>query len=216
MLGVFGVLIARSGSFHFLPFHEGGGLSLGTFLAAVSMVSILPISMNQFAVDGAGLTTTLLAPLTSRQILAGKAVGAALVILPPSLLCVAVSGLVFGGGHPAMWMSLPLSLAAVYILVSPAAAVFSAILPRSVDMNSIGRGSNAHGLSGLLGILAYGAAAVPCVALTLFATKVLSRPWLAPLLLLLWCGVAFAIALLLFRIAARTFDARRENLAILM
>ena len=49
------------------------GLGLATFASGVTLLSILPISMNQFAVDRAGLTMTLLSPLSARQILAGKA-----------------------------------------------------------------------------------------------------------------------------------------------
>ena len=216
MMAVFGVLIFQAGSFNFGPFGRGGGFSLGVFISAVALLAILPLSMNQFAVDGAGLTTTLLAPLTARQILVGKAIGAALVILPPAIVCVIIIASALGGAHPALWMSLPPGLAATYILTSPAAAAFSAVLPRAVDMNSIGKGSNAHGLSGLLGILGFGLASVPAVAIVLASTTVLHRPWLAPVLMLVWCGIAVVIAALLFGIAERIFEARRENLAMLM
>ncbi len=216
MLGLFGVLVYRSGSFDFGPFGSTGGFGLAVFAAFVALASILPIGMNQFAVDGAGLTMTLLAPLSTRQILAGKAVGAALISIPPALVCVLLAAATFRSGEPAMWAALILSLPATYILTSPAGAIFSAIFPRVVDMNSIGRGSNAHGLSGFLGMLGFAAAALPCVLLTVLATRLLGRPWLAPVLILLWCGVAFTVARLVFRVAERIFDRRRENLAMLM
>lgn len=216
MLVVFGVLVYRSGSFDFGPFGETGGFGVAVFAAFVGLVSILPIAMNQFAVDGAGLTMTLLAPLTARQVLAGKAIGGAAISIVPAFVCVLLAAATFRTGHPALWAALTLSLPATYILTSPAAAIFSAIFPRVVDMNSIGRGSNAHALSGFLGMLGFIAAALPCVALTLLATRLLGRPWLAPVLLLLWCAGTFAIARLLFHLAERVFDRRRENLAMLM
>jgi hypothetical protein len=123
---------------------------------------------------------------------------------------------VFRGGSVAAWLSLTLALVATYVLASPAAAVFSAMFPRVVDMNSIGRGSNAHGLSGLLGLAAFAVAALPCIGLVLAATYLLGRPSAAPLLLLGWCGVSFFIARVLLRPAEHIFDRRRENLALLM
>jgi hypothetical protein len=149
-------------------------------------LSILPIAMNQFAVDGAGLTLALLSPLSTRQLLAGKAVGNGLIAIPTALLCVGLAALVLPGGAVSTWLTLVLSLIATYILASPAAAVFSAILPRLVDMNSIGRSSNAHGLSGLLGLLAFAAAATPCIGLAAAAGPLLGQPFATPVLLLIW------------------------------
>lgn len=216
MLAFFGFLVYRSGSFDFGPFGKAGALGLATFAAFVALMSSMPISMNQFAVDGAGLTMTLLSPLSTRQLLAGKAIGGALISLPPALLCVALAALVFRSGDPAMWAALAVSLPAVYIATAPALALFSMLFPRVVDMNSIGRGSNAHGLSGIVGILGFAIAGVPCVALTLLATQVFGRPWLAPALILLWSMGLFVIARLVFPLIERTFERRRENLAMLM
>jgi hypothetical protein len=216
MFMVFAFLVKRSGGMDFGSITMEGGLSLATFGSFVALLSILPVAMNQFAVDGAGLTLQLLSPLTTRELLIGKALGNALISLPPALLCVALSGVIFRGGSTALWMSLPLALLAVAILIAPVAAIFSAVFPRLVDMNSIGQRSNAHGLSGLLGLLAFVVAALPCLALTLLATKLIEKPALAPVLLLGWGAMAFGIAWLLFIPAERIFDKRRENLANLM
>ena len=216
MLVFFGLLIMKSGDMSFGAIRVNGGIGLATFASSITLLSVLPIAMNQFAVDGAGLTLALLSPLSTRQLLAGKAVGNGLVAIPTALLCVALAGLVFRGGSPATWLSLILSIIATYTLASPAAAVFSAMLPRVVDMNSIGRGSNAHGLSGFLGLLAFGAAAAPCIGLVFAAGPLLGRPAAAPVLLLVWCAVTFAIARALFGVAGRIFESRRENLAMLM
>jgi hypothetical protein len=139
-----------------------------------------------------------------------------LIAIPTALLCVALAAAVFGVDSLATWLALPLSLIATYTLASPAAAVFSAVLPRVVDMNSIGRGSNAHGLSGLLGLLAFGVSAVPCIALAFGAPRLLGWPFSGPALLLVWCAISFVLARVLLGFAVSVFDRRRENLAMLM
>ncbi len=136
--------------------------------------------------------------------------------LPLALVCIAAAYVLFPGGSGALWLSMPLGLIATFFVAAPAAAVFSAILPKLADLGSIGRKGNAHGLAGLLGLAAFAAGAAPGVALVLIATQVLHRPWLAPALLLAWCAAAFVISRLLFAVALRIFMTRRENLATLV
>ena len=89
------------------------------------------------------------------------------------------------------------------------------MFPRVVDLNSIGRGSNAHGASGLIGLLSFVVSAAPPVLLSLLATSILHRTALAPLFLAGWCVVAYIIGRLMFVAARRIFERRRENLAML-
>lgn len=216
MLFIFGVMMYRgSGTMDFGPFKFGSGLGLATFTAAICMLSVLPIAMNQFAVDGPGLTMTLLSPLPDAELLTGKAAGNALIQLPPLLLAVGLTLIVFPAGSGALWATLPLALLAIHFIVSPLAAICSATFPREVNMNSIGRGSNAHGAAGLLGILSFAGAAVPPVLITVVAVKLLDRPIVAPFLMAGWCLVAYAIGRLLFHPARRIFKARRESLVML-
>ncbi len=217
MIAIFGVLMrSQTGTMDFGPFSLSGGLSLATFGSFISLLSILPIAMNQFAVDKAGLTFALLSPLTDGEYLAGKAVGNGLIVIAPVLFCLVACFLAFPAGSPFLWLGIPLALLATYFLVAPAAAVFSAIFPRVVDLNSIGRGSNAHGLAGFLGLLAFLAAGVPSLLIVLAGTKWLGRAALVPLLLLVWCAVAFLLGRLLFVPARKIFARRRENLAMLV
>ena len=216
MLFIFGVMMYRgSGAMDFGPFKFGSGLGLATFAAGICMLSILPIAMNQFAVDGPGLTMTLLSPLPDAELLAGKAAGNALIQLPPLLIAIVVTLIVFPAGSRPLWATLPLALLAIHFIVSPLAAICSAMFPRQVNMNSIGRGSNAHGAAGLLGMLSFVGAAAPTVAITVIATQFLDRPVLAPILMAVWCLVAYGIGRLLFVPARRIFASRRENLVML-
>jgi hypothetical protein len=217
VFGVFVVLMWRAGGemeFGFIKL--GSGLGLAMFGAAVSLLSILPFAMNQFAVDRAGLTLQLLSPLSDRDILVGKALGNGLVSLSSSLLCVLIAWLAFPGGSVAIWLTIPLGLLATYLLAAPAAAALSATFPRAVDLNSIGNGSNAHQAAGLLGMLAFAAAAAPPVAITLLALAVFPTAAAAPLLVAVWCAVALAISRSLLAVTARLFAERRENLGLVV
>ncbi len=217
MVGIFSFVMRRPASGLDIELFAGqSGLSLAAFGSFICLMAILPIAMNQFAVDGAGLTMALLSPLSDREYLTGKAVGNGLIAAVPVMLAILISFALIPGGSLALWVAIPLGLLAIYFIVAPAAAIFSALFPRTVDLNSIGRGSNAHGLSGLLGMLSYVAAAAPCVLIILVTSGWLRRPSLAPVLLLAWCGISYVIGWLLFIPARRIFARRRENLAMLM
>ena len=213
---VFAFIMRRSFEgveFGFISLHSG--LGLATFGAGVCLLAILPIAMNQFAIDGAGLTLALLSPLRDLDLLAGKAVGNAIIAAAPATLCVTLALMLFPAGDPALWACLPLGLTAVYLLVAPAAAALSAAFPRAVDLNRIGRGSNAHGAAGLLGMIAFAVSAAPPSIIVLVATRLTGNSWLAPLMLLGWCVLAAAVSALLFRPVAALFASRKENLLMI-
>ncbi len=103
----------------------------------------------------------------------------------------------------------------MYVASAPPAAALSAMFPRSVDFNSIGRGSNAHGLAAFLGMLVVIVAAAPPALLTALAFA-LRRPGLALLLLLVWCAIVLVVSTLLFGVVAKVFESRRENLGLVV
>ena len=119
--------------------------------------------MNQFAIDKRRLHAQMLSPLSVRELLAGKAVGNGLIGGHPGGLLLLVSGAdVSRAAAPALWLGLLCSASSPPTCSSrPAAAALSAIFPKSVDLNSIGNGSNAHQGAGLLGMLAFAAAGAP-------------------------------------------------------
>jgi hypothetical protein len=212
---VFAALAARSGSgVRIGEVAVAGGLSFAAMAAVVSLLAILPLAMNQFAIDRAGLTLMLLAPVSTGAILAGKALGNGVVAAIPAALCTLIAYVLFPSGHPGLWMALPLAATATYLLMAPCAAALSAVFPRPVDLNSIGSGSNAHGAAALLGMLSIVFGGTPAVLLVLLAAVVLDRPALAPVLLLGWCAIAAIVCVLAFQPVARLFDGRRETLAL--
>jgi hypothetical protein len=207
-------MIRRSGGSEFSLLMGTSGLRLAAFGSFVCLISILPFAMNQFAIDKAGLTLVLLSPLTESELLLGKAVGNAAIVVGPALICIFLAFGVFPGGSAALWLNLPLALVATYLLAAPAAAALSATFPRAVDLNSIRRGSNPHGAAALAGLAAFAAAGLPPAALTSGTIYLFHRPDLAPLLMLAWCAIALVISRLLFVLVRRLVVKRRENLAL--
>jgi len=205
-----GMLSTKSGGLPFSYFSGGIGLSLAAFGAFASILTLIPLALNQFAVDKAGFTRQMLSPLTIRELVTGKAVGNALIALAPGLFCFVIPALIFPGGAPALWLALLLSVVSTYVLFAPAAAAWSAIFPKDVDLNSIGNTGNAHQVAGLLGMLSLVASAAPPILLTLFAVAYLQRVNLAPVLVLAWGIVAFGLSRLLF-IPVRALVARRAE-----
>ena len=213
IFGAFAVLIYRTGEVPFAGLNLDSGLSLATFGSFVCLFSILPLAMNQFAIDKAGFTRQMLSPLSISELLTGKAVGNALIVAVPAVCCFLLPAVIFGGGHPALWLALLVSMIATYVLVAPVAAALSAIFPRSVDLSSIGHASNAHQGAALLGLLSFVLSAVPSGLLVLLATRVLRRPELAALFVIVWCGLAFGVSHVLFVQVRRLVASRCETLA---
>lgn len=210
---VFAAIAYRSGRLPLPGLDGSNGLGLAGFGAFASIVSLIPLAMNQFAMDRAGFTRYMLAPLSVGQLLAGKAVGNGLIAAIPAAFCFVFPALMFPGGRPALWLGLLFSVIATYVLITPVAAALSAIFPKTADLNSIGSGSNAHQGAGLLGILAFAVAGAPSAGLAFLALKVWGRADLVAVFLLIWCALAFAISYLLFIPVRRLVTNRCETLA---
>ena len=189
------------------------GIGLAAFGVFASVLALIPLAMNQFAIDKAGFTRQMLLPLTVRELLWGKAVGNALTAAIPAIFCLLLPAVMFTPGPAAYWIGLVLAAIATYALMAPAAAALSAIFPKAVDLNSIGNSSNAHQGAGLLGMLAFAASLAPSALLTFLALRVLRRPDFVPLFLLAWCVFAVAVSYLLFIPVRRLVESRRESLA---
>jgi len=203
-------------------FLRGEGLSLGVPSGAVfallagafALLAIGPIALNQFAADGAGLSLQLLAPVEDRELVAGKAWGLAAAALGAGGLAQAGIFALFRDTPLAVAFVPPLAVLASAFAVSPAWAILSAVFPRTVNLNSVGRDGNPHGLANLLGGIALVVSLVPSAGIGLLAWRWLERPALALPMTLAWCAVAWLVGRLLLPPAVRTLRARRENLAL--
>jgi hypothetical protein len=208
-----GAVFATGGGLPLSYFSGGLGLSLAAFGSFVSILALIPFALNQFGVDKAGFTRQMLSPLSIRELLAGKAVGNALIALAPALFCFVVPALIFPGGAPALWLTLLLSVVATYLLFAPAAALWSAVFPKQVDLTSIGNSANAHQVAGLLGMATFAICAGIPILLTLFVVGFLHRVNLAPVVVLAWTVIAFGLSHLLFIPVRRFVASRCETIA---
>ncbi|HET7698582.1 MAG TPA: hypothetical protein VFK57_22900 [Vicinamibacterales bacterium] len=208
-----GGLAYRSGRMP-LPGLDGqNGLGLAAFGTFASLLALIPLAMNQFAIDKAGFTRQMLLPLSVHELLLGKAVGNGLTAAIPGVFCLLIPALMFSPGPLGPWAALVLAVIATYALIAPAAAALSAVFPKTVDLNSIGNSSNAHQAAGLLGMLAFAAAIAPPALFTVLALRLMQRPDLVPLLMLGWCVLALCVSYLLFIPVRRLVESRRETLA---
>ena len=215
VFAVFAAMMWRGSTTEFTLVPLQNGLGLAIFGSFMSLLTILPLAMNQFAIDGAGLTLEFLSPIDDRHLLRGKAVGNAVIAAVPVLICIAVAASLFPGGTLAAWVSIPIGIAAAYLLIAPIAAALSAVFPRAVDLNSIGRGSNAHGAATLLGLLACIVAGASSFGVCLAIARFVAQPYLTVTLTLLWLAICTAVARILFVPVRALLARRRENLALI-
>jgi hypothetical protein len=207
-----GAMIARRGSLT-IPGIEGeAGLALAAIGVFASMLALLPISMNQFAIDRAGFTRQMLSPISIRELLTGKAVGNALIAAMPASICFVIALAIFRGSHPLLWVGLVFAGIATNALLAPVAAALSAIFPKSVDLNSIGNNSNAHQAAGMLGLLAFAASAAVPALLTILGLQMHRLELITPFLFG-WAAVALVVGNLLFIPVRRLVASRCETLA---
>jgi hypothetical protein len=185
-------------------------LGLGVLL---SLLSLQPIMMNQFATDRSGLTTQLLAPVSDYEMLMGKATGCLMLVWTSSLLCLAASVAVSPGGPLTLWVTAVLCSLATTLFAAPVAALLSILFPRRADLNKVGGGGNAHGAAVLAGSLMTLLSALPG-SVILLAGSWLETPGITAAIALAWAAVAAIVAWAALFVLGPVLAARRENLLL--
>ena len=185
--------------------------TLGIFLAMMTLEGAL---LNQFAMDRAGLTLTFLSPISDRDLILGKAAAGAFLVASRALPAMSVAALVAPGGSIFLWLALPFVALALYAWMAPLGAILSAVFPRPVDTGKIVKQNQPHAMASILGMLANLLGVVPMMGLAGVALFLLHSPALALLFVILYCGIALLVSLLLLRLAERVLAQRRENLAL--
>lgn len=166
-------------------------------------------TMNQFGSDRSGLTREFIAPIRDVDLVRGKAVGCGVIVGAGALLSLICALTVAPGGSPLLWLATLMGGAAAFLVLSPASALVSILLPVASDLSKTGTGGNPHSIAMLAGTVLVAVAVVPAVAI-----MVLFSPGAALLMMMLWLGVACAIAVPLLSVVAKTLRMRRENLAL--
>jgi len=190
------------------------GVLLAFAGVVLSCVTLEGVILNQFAVDRAGLTLQFLAPISDRDLVRGKAAGGAFLAGSRALLCFVAAAVVAPGRPILLWPGALLAGCAVYILLAPAGAILSMLLPKAADMNRIGQAGKPHPIASILGFLVILTAAGPAVALALVAVLLLKSAAAALALLTGWALLCALISIPLYRVAEKLLARRRENLAL--
>jgi hypothetical protein len=178
----------------------------------VTLVSLQPILMNQFAVDGAGLTLQFLSPTSDRDLVRGKILGCAILAAISLLLCLAGAVAVSPGGSPWAWLAMLLVCVSAFVLLAPACSLTSAIFPKRSNLNRLGKAGDPHGVAGLIGLALTALALAPPVALYATGILLMESPTRALWMVAVWCVVALGLALPMSRLAEQAVARRRENL----
>lgn len=180
--------------------------------AILTLMSLQPILMNQFAVDGAGLTLQFLAPVSERDLVRGKILGCALLACISLALCSAGAVLFNPGGSPWAWLAMFLACLSAFVVLAPTCSLISAFLPKRSDLNKLGKAGDPHGVAGLIGLALAALALTPPVALYAIGIFVIESPVRAALMVGAWSVVALGLAYPASRMAERAVQKRRENL----
>lgn len=178
----------------------------------VSMLAIHPFTLNQFASDRTGLTLQFLLPVSTRDLVRGKALGGGALFVLAALISGLAAALATGGGSPVAWAMTALGGLAMYVAVTPVAALLSAVFPVVADMSKAGSGGNPHTASALIGMVAAGVGALPAVAIGVSGFLPFGSQTASLVAMFVWLCVVTVVAWLLLGVAARVVTARRENL----
>jgi len=190
----------------------GPGLALvcGVF----SLLSLNSLMVNQFTIDGSGLMLEFLVPLSDEDLIKGKALGGAALLVISLLLGGACSVFVGGRSHLVLWPAALLAVLSAYLLMASPAAALSAVLPKKVDLGRLGRAARPHQAAALAGAFLTGLTLLPPIGLGLLGLLVFHRPALAFVFVAVWTAASAAVVAALVRPLAGLLRARRENLVL--
>ncbi len=180
----------------------------------MSMLSIQPLVFNQFASDRAGLTLQFLSPLSDVQLVASRALAAALLLAASALPGLAAAWLIIPGSSIWLWLAALASGCASFFLIIPLGILLSMLFPRSSDLSSIGGAGNAHPLAGFIGVITFLITVSVSWLVSWLGSGLAGSPMLAFLLAALWAALAAGIGAALMPLLAEALARRRENLAL--
>ncbi|HNX49471.1 MAG TPA: hypothetical protein PKL08_04860, partial [Thermoanaerobaculaceae bacterium] len=189
-------------------------LGVAILLAVMPLVSVQVLASNQFAIGSGGLVLELLLPVPVRAMVRGRAIA----FLVVGTTCVLVGQvpvlLLLRGPAPPLWWAILLATVSVELLLAPVVGALAAVFPKTADLAALGHAGNPHPAASALTMLAGGGASLVPVGLGIIAVRLLSRPWLAPALMVVWACACLGLARLLLPVVERLVAARRENLGL--
>ena len=179
-----------------------------------TFLTLQPIILNQFAIDQAGLSLQFTSPISDHELVQGKIVGCGLLAAGSSLLCLLGAAIFARDGHLLYWLSTVLAGLASYLVLAPLCSLLSALLPKTADLNRLGKAGNPHPTAGFVGLLATMLCLAPAAGLYAAGLLLAKNPWLTVTFLAGWTVVAAAVSIPLVRLSVVVVARRRENLLL--
>ncbi len=194
------------------PLGPGALFVAGAMVFAV--VSMHRVLLNQFAIDGAGLTLQLISPVSDVDLVAGKFAGGALMFAISLGLYLSAALLLGGPVDPFLLATLLLGGIAAFVLFAPTAAILAAMFPKPGDLSRIGSASNPHPVAAVLGLAVTAMSFAPVSAIVSMVALGNLREPLACSIAAAWLASTAVAAVPITRLAAAVVGRRRENLAL--
>lgn len=194
-------------------FSHSGPALFGTGVVFV-LLSIHPIVLNQFGVDGKGAALQFLSPLSNRDLLHGKALGGALLFLMGVALCLPPAVALFPATNPWLWVAVLAGAPSTYLLAAPAFAFASISFPRRSDLGKIGPASEAHGMARILGLFVTVVASAPASLFVMVFGIVKGREAIAAFFCIAWTVLCAPVSLALLNALQSLAEERRENILL--
>lgn len=187
----------------------GVALSVGGVVYA--LLTLQSFAVNQFAVDGAGFSLSLLSPLPPRALVLGKWAAGAVLATTVTLL---TSGVMVSFEPAALpyWPAVLLGGLSGYLLLAPVASWISMLLPKAVDLGRLGRDAQPNQLGSLLGTVAIPLVLLPQIAVGAAVFAATRSVWLLTLAEAVCVGIALLLARLLLVPVANALTRRAESI----
>jgi len=192
-------------------------LPLFTVVVTWSLLASLTLLVNQFAIDREGLKLQCLLPLSSRELLYGKAGAWAIFTALAYALNLPIAFLLLGSSPERMFWSLALSLVAMvsaFAIYAPLLAILALVLPKKADITRWGQDAQPHWLASLLGMLVMSSSLSVPALLVLSALAAWKSPLAALGLLVFWALAAILAGRLFWAVAEKAWETRRENVLL--
>ncbi len=178
----------------------------------IAVFALQPFTMNQFASDRTGLTFQFLQPVTTLDLVRGKAIGGGVLFLIAAAIACVTAVIATGGGSPSAWAMTAVGGVATYVTITPVAALMSASFPVAADLSKAGAGGNPHTASALAGMVAGCMAVLPVLVIAVPGLLPLRTSGGSLVAMGVWLGVVTVAAWALLGVIARLVTTRRENL----
>ena len=190
----------------------GPGLLLIGIL--LTQLSLQPVMANMFAVDGAGLTLTTLAPLSDRELVLGKQAGCMGLSAISWGLCLLAAVLIAPSGDLAAWLAALLTGIASALVSLPVCSAISAIFPKTADLTKMGKAGNPHATAGIVSFLVTGVSFLLPMMIAVGVWLVSRSSLVVLLALIAWTGIAALCYRPVSGLSAELVGGRRENLLL--